>query len=388
MARRAWTDASIGSMKPKAKRFAVPDPILPGHYVRVQPSGARSFVVVARDPRGKQKWFTIGTPAELSVEEAQAKARKAIKAIKLGEDTAPPESFTAVAASWLERYVDKKGLRSRREIERHLGRMNAAWGARNFADIRRGDVTKFLDHIEDNHGVRQADYALAVISGLTNWYAKRHENYSTPIVRGMQRRSAKETARKRILNDDELRAVWKAAEGNGAFGAIVRLLLLSGQRLDKVLTLRWDDLDGNVWTIPSEAREKGNAGVLILPEIAMEIINAQPRFASNPYVFAGRRDKPLHVSHKKAALNAKLGEMEPWVLHDLRRTARSLMSRAGVRPDIAERVLGHAIQGVEGVYDRHSYLEQKGHALRALAGLIETLINPPVGNVLQMAAAQ
>ena len=70
-----------------------------------------------------------------------------------------------------------------------------------------------------------------------------------------------------------------------------------------------------------------------------------------------------------------------WTLHDLRRTARSLMSCAGVRPDIAERVLGHAIKGVEGIYDRHSYREEKAHALKALAGLIEKIVNPPATNV-------
>jgi hypothetical protein len=76
--------------------------------------------------------------------------------------------------------------------------------------------------------------------------------------------------------------------------------------------------------------------------------------------------------------------MADWVLHDLRRTARSLMSRAGVLPHVSERVLGHAIPGVEGVYDRHSYDTEKAHALLQLAALVETIINPPSGNVVPM----
>jgi integrase len=79
--------------------------------------------------------------------------------------------------------------------------------------------------------------------------------------------------------------------------------------------------------------------------------------------------------------------MPPWVLHDLRRTARSLLSRAGVRPDISERVLGHAIPGVEGVYDRHSYSDEKADALNRLAALVESIIDPPVGNVVAMRSA-
>ena len=79
----------------------------------------------------------------------------------------------------------------------------------------------------------------------------------------------------------------------------------------------------------------------------------------------------------KAALDAKLPPCTPsWVLHDLRRTARSLLSRAGVRPDIAERVLGHAMAGIAGVYDRHSYREEKADALRRLANLIDDIVHP------------
>ena len=82
---------------------------------------------------------------------------------------------------------------------------------------------------------------------------------------------------------------------------------------------------------------------------------------------------------------SKLPDMEPWVFHDLRRTARSLLSRAGVLPHIAERVLGHAIRGVEGVYDRHSYDLEKADALNKLAFLVQTIINPPGDNVLHLA---
>ena len=170
--------------------------------------------------------------------------------------------------------------------------------------------------------------------------------------------------------------MWKAAEANGTFGAFVRVALLTAQRKEKVASMRWEDIDGSVWHVPIEKREKGNAGDLELPQIAIDIINAQPRFVSNPYVFAGRGVGHFSgFSEAKKAFDAKLPPMPRWVIHDLRRTARSLMSRAGVRPDIAERTLGHAIKGVEGVYDRHSYREEKAHALKALAGLIDRIVN-------------
>ena len=105
----------------------------------------------------------------------------------------------------------------------------------------------------------------------------------------MKRTSSKDRARTRILTDDELRAIWKQAEEPGPFGALVRLLLLTGQRRSKVASMRWEDvsLDG-VWSVPTESRQKGTGRELVLPEMALDIIKAQPRFASSPYVLAGR----------------------------------------------------------------------------------------------------
>ena len=124
------------------------------------------------------------------------------------------------------------------------------------------------------------------------------------------------------------------------------------------------------------AREKGTAGSLQLPTAALAIINMQPRYASNPYVFATKGDFYIQgVSRSKSVFDKKAG-VTNWTIYDLRRTARPLMSCAGVRPDIAERVIGHAIRGVESVYDRHAYSAEKAHALNALAGLIHSIVNP------------
>jgi integrase len=104
----------------------------------------------------------------------------------------------------------------------------------------------------------------------------------------------------------------------------------------------------------------------------------------NPFVFAGRGKKAFNsFSDGKEDLQTKV-KIAPWVIHDLRRTARSLMARAGVRSDIAERTLGHVIVGVEGVYDRHAYFEEKGEALAALAALVERILKGDENNVVQL----
>jgi integrase len=388
MARRTLTDTAISSLKSKAKRYAVADPQLPGHYVRVTPNGAKSFAAVARDPHGRQVWHTVGSTSLYNIEEARELARAAIKAIKAGEDRAGPQSLDAVADQWFKRHVEAKGLRSAKHIRAYFdSHIRPAWTGRDFESIRRGDVANLLDEIEDRSGPTAADYALRITRAICNWYAARHENYGSPIVRGMRRSNPKERARDRILSDDEIRAVWKRAADNGTFGGFIRMLLLTGQRKTKVATMRWEDIKDGVWTIPSEKREKGNAIELRLPKAALEIIRAQPRFAGNPYVFAGQDNSPMiGFSRRKERFERKLPPMPQWQLHDLRRTARSLMSRAGVLPHIAEQVLGHAITGVGGIYDRHRYEEEKAHALKALAGLIEKIVNPPAENVVSLSS--
>jgi integrase len=377
MARKTLTDKSVAAIKPRAKTYTHSDPMLPGHYVRVTPSGSKSYVAVARDPRGKQVWTTIANAALIGIEEAREEAREVIKRVKGGQDRAGPQTFESVANEWLHRHVDAKGLRSVYEYKRLLHKhLLPEWGGRDFTSIKRTDVAKLLDTVEDEAGARSADYVLSLISGIANWYAKRDGEYVSPLIRGMYRHSIKDHARTRILSDDEIRAIWLAYALGHIYGDLLKLALLTGQRQDKVASMKWDDIsiDGT-WHVPNGTREKGAGGVMVLPSVALDIIKARPRFASNPYVFAGRDSYIKGFAKLKRALDAKV-PIAPWQFHDLRRTARSLMSRAGVRPDIAERVLGHAIRGVEGVYDRHSYRDEKAHALNALAGLIESIVNP------------
>jgi integrase len=383
--RKTLSDKGVAALKPRAARFTYPDPELRGHYVRVTPNGAKSFVAVTLDPHGKQVWATIGPTDRYSIEAARELAREAIKRVHAGLsafEVPPPKpaTFKDVAEQWMTRHVRSNGLRSIPQITRHLQtHIYPAWADRVFLDIRRSDVAALLDRVQDNHGARAADYVLAISRGIMNWFATRNDDFTPPIVRGMQRRSAHAQARVRILDDDEIRTIWTAADTAGAFGAIVKLCLLTGQRSRKVAAMKWTDIspDGE-WTIPAAAREKGTAGSLMLPKAALDIIRAQPQLGDNPHVFASRYRNGPFDSFGPAMLKfrAKLADMSAWTVHDLRRTARSLMSRAGVRPDIAERVMGHAIAGVEGVYDRHSYAAEKADALRRLAALIAGIIDP------------
>ena len=174
--------------------------------------------------------------------------------------------------------------------------------------------------------------------------------------------------------------MWNAA--TGSYGRLIRFLLLTAQRREKVASMLWSDLNGNVWTIQTEEREKGNAGILVLPELAVSVMGER----GEELVFPGRGGKQVCGWSKYKSKLDKASSVRDWVLHDLRRTARSLMSRAGVRPDVAERVMGHAMKGVEGVYDRHDYRDEKAHALEKLAGLVGLILQPPTDNVTKFPA--
>jgi integrase len=225
---------------------------------------------------------------------------------------------------------------------------------------------------------------------MFSWQEGRDDEFVSPMVKALRRKKTGSGRRRRVLSDQEIRLLWPLCEG--AFGGLVRVLLLSGQRLEKVQHMRWQDIDtAGTWTIPEkDAREKANAKVLPLPPAAIDIIESMPRICGNDYVFAsGRTDGPINgLSKAKKALDEKLrvalqGEdLEPWQLHGLRHTAKTLMSRCGVADFDSERVLGHSVKGISGHYNHHDHKESNGVALAKLAAAVQRIVAPPPDNVV------
>jgi integrase len=288
-------------------------------------------------------------------------------------------TFGEVADQFLDQHVRGKGLISGYEIERHVDTyLRPVWNDVPFADIRRRTMTTVMDEISRKHGPATADAVLATLRKMCRWFEGRDDDYTSPVISAMRRYDAK--PRDRWLSDDEIRQVWWATEAMGVFGSMVRLLLLTGQRREKVRTMRWSDIDleTGIWTIRRRDREKGTPGQLVLPEIALEIIRAQPRVAHNPFVLAGRGSAAFAAwSQRKAALDKKLADVAPWRIHDLRRTCRALMTRCRVTTEVAERVLGHALPGIQAVYvNPAEFRDQTRDALRRVAVEVERILSP------------
>jgi hypothetical protein len=245
-------DDGVAKIKPTAKRLTIPDPELRNHYVRVTPNGAKSFWVVARDPSGKQHWKLIGAPP-MKIEDAREKAVSMIRAIRSTVMAdADDASFEAVADQWFKRHVLKNNHISERQTSRWLKKhILPAFAGMNFVDVRRAHISALLDKIEDECGARSADCVLSIVRGIANWYALRDDSYASPIVVGMNRVPKGKGSRDRILQDDEIVALWGA---DGLFGAFTKFALLTAQRKEKLMTMRFADVREGVWHIRSEER--------------------------------------------------------------------------------------------------------------------------------------
>jgi integrase len=206
-------------------------------------------------------------------------------------------------------------------------------------------IAKLLDDIADNHGEVMANRTLAYVRKAFSWYEVRghDDNFRSPIVRGMQR---SEHARDRILTDDEIRALWKVTgDTTKPFEPMLRFILLTACRRMEAAAITRSEVKHSVWTIPASRYKTKTETVLPLSQAAQDILASMPRVRNVDYIFT-RRTRPLGgFSQLKTGIDERCG-FSDWTIHDLRRTARSLMSRAGVPTDYAERALGHLVPGI------------------------------------------
>ncbi|HEX9743656.1 MAG TPA: integrase arm-type DNA-binding domain-containing protein [Nitrospiraceae bacterium] len=390
---KGLTVRSIEALRSASNRREIPDGHLPGLYLIVQPTGARSWAVRYRHS-GRPRKYTLGGFPTIDLGTARRMARQALTAVAEGRDPGDERKETrrageratqcrrdtvdAVAGAFVDRYA-KANTReaSWRETERLLKKdVLPAWQGRSVHEIARRDVIDLLDAITDRGAPVVANRVLAAIRRMFGWAVERGILETSPCA-GLKAPAA-ERSRDRVLSDQEIKLLWRACEEIGwPFGPLVQLLLLTGQRRDEVAELRWyeTDFDGRLWTIPRERTKNDLAHEVPLSAAAVAVLQGIPKVGDGPgYVFSTSGERSVTgFSRAKARLDARMRNVSEgerltvdWRLHDLRRTMASGMARLGINLPIIEKVLNHtsgSFAGVVGVYQRHSFADEKRIAL-------------------------
>lgn len=432
---KALTAAAVERLRPDAdKRLEIPDGLLPGLYLVIQPGGAKSWAVRYRIG-GKPKKLTIGGYPLFGVDKARAAARSALMAVQVGNDPASDKRaakrneaasdlFEDVARLFIERYAKPKNREWRgqasllglapdpasaeakddpRKFVIRAGSPVAKLQGRRLASIRKRDILDILDGIIDRGRAVSANRVLTVLKRMFSWAVERDIIDASPTA--AVKAPTAETPRDRVLSDDELRAVWLAADEIGwPFGPAVKLLILTGQRRDEVGEMTWAEIDESLWSIPAERAKNSRAHDVPLSGSALTILASVPRVAGErKFVFTTTGETPVSGwSRAKTILDKKvlailqkqakdrgekpeIVELPHWTLHDLRRTTATGLARLGIDLPTVEKLLNHvsgSFAGVAGIYQRHSFADEKRRAVEAWASFVAALVtDQPKGNV-------
>lgn len=385
------TDLTIKKLKPKSSRFEVSDG--KGLFLRVMPSGKKAFVFryyfegrprrinlghYFEKPEGEKP----GDDQRTALTIARTRHLEAIKDLENGIDPgvklqeekakrkAAPTFKDLLDEFWeIELQFQPTGKARKRLIEKDVLDL---WKNRKVTSITRRDAVVVLDDVRKRAPVG-TNRLQGVLIRVFNFAAERGMIEHSPLT-GMRR--TKETARSRVLNNDEINLLWKGLALDNRDIDIYKVtklalkaILLTGQRPGEVSSMRWDQLDGEFWTIPGEARKTGEGNKIPICPMFAEVIEQCKVFSSDSeYVFRSsfKDKKPVTRLAFSAAVRRHhegMGIKESFVPHDLRRTLRTRLAEIGISDIVGERVLGHKLQGVLGIYNRHSYDIEKRQAL-------------------------
>ncbi|MBT4931824.1 MAG: integrase arm-type DNA-binding domain-containing protein [Rhodospirillaceae bacterium] len=398
------TNAAVERLKaPDAGQVDYYDATLPAFGLRVGRSRKMYFIIIRI--HGKRSRITLGQAKVgdgpgISLKEARAKAGEVSEQTALGidprqtraaEKTANRQrsenTFEAVADLYIERYA-KKQKRTWREDKRIINvYLNPAWGDTPITDITRADVVRLLDDVEDaaaaktGKGHYMANRVCACARKIFNWSIdERALLENNPIGRKMKR--GVEGSRKRTFTDEEIKAIWSAADDIGGFkGGAVKMLMLTGQRLGVVAGMKHSEIVGDVWTISGDevGRSKSKRDHLVaMSKQAKAVYETMPKIDGVDHVFSdGRRgDKAIAIGGKIRNMMTKEGAGSEWCFQNLRSlVATRMRSPLAVSPIIVDLVQGRIDNSVlSRHYDANEYVEEKRTALQAWANLLDEIV--------------
>jgi integrase len=378
------------------------DDAMPGFGFRMRMSGGalrKSWVVQYRRA-GATRRVLIGSAEVLNADRARAAAKEILAKVALGEDPQADKiarraqyehTLRAVAGDYLAARAKVVRPNTYRELVRFLtGPHFKPLHSMAIDQITRRDVSARVTKIETESGSPTAANARAVLSKMYAWALGHGLVELNPVVGSNKPENAK--PRKRVLSDAELIAIWRAC-GDDDTGRIVKLLILTAQRRSEIGGMRWSefDMDAGTWTLPAARAKNHREHTLPLPPIALDIIASVPHMAFRDQLFGQRAASGFTLwGEAKQELDAHLGEaVQPWTLHDLRRTAATKMADIGVQPHIIEVVLNHVSghrRGVAGIYNHSSYEREVKHALALWSDHVRALVEGGVQKIVPLRA--
>jgi integrase len=376
------------------------DDDLPGFGLRLR-GHTRRWIIQYRIGQ-QQRRESLGDVRRVTLDAARGIARQRFAQVELGVDPAAERAkgraVTVAAVTTLkavaERYLDGKHAALRpatyNAAERYFRIHWSPLHNRPIAAITRAEVAIRLQEIAVAHGRVAAARARTNLLALLSW-AMREGIVDSNVALATNNPAAGLPSRERVLEDTEVRAIWKACSEDDDFGAIVRLLLLTGQRRNEIADLRWSEVDFEAATITlSPVRTKNKRQhVVPLSGTALAIIKALPREAGRDLIF-GAGDRGFTTwSHAKRTLDTAIGNLPRWTLHDLRRTAATGMADLDVDPHVIETTLNHTSgskRGVAGIYNRSPYERQKRAALDRWAEHVLAIVEERESKVITLRA--
>lgn len=370
------------------------DDRLPGFAVRAHPSGTKTYIYRYRGPDGKRRRYTIGRYPILPLSDARDIARELAIKIAKGEDPQAVkeskrrgevvETFAELAEAYVkdtQRRKIKTWKTYQAIIKKHL---LPVWAKRKANSIERRDVIKVIDNVVDTCKPSVANLTHAVIGMVFAFGVHQDLVEKNPTI-GLKRKYETK-GRDRFLSPSEIRRVWKALDDeNLRQRSVVRMALLTAQRIGEVLSMRWEDLDieERVWTIPAEVAKNGLAHRVPLTPQALAIIEGMREAATGSiWVFPSpHRGGTRHLAGVSQELVMRLSNDADshFVIHDLRRTVASHMAALKVPRLTISKVLNHKEAGITKIYDRHSYDAQKREAMTLWADRLESILEPAKG---------
>ena len=381
------TKSAVDALKAATKDTVYWDAGLPGFGVKVTPRGRKVFVALYRTggAGSRLRKYTIGPYGRVTLQMARAEAQKIFAARLEGRDPAAEkrESRLRMTTDRVEDLIEVfivqhiSKTRKAAEVSRMLRReVVFRWGTRSVREINKRAVIDLISEIAQRGTPVAANKLLKVVKTFLNWCVGRAIIDTSP-AEGVPL-PGKEVARDRVLTDNELASIIMAARTMGsAYGGIVEILALTGQRREEVAQMVLDEIDfgSQTWTLAGSRTKNGKPHIVHLSEPCIKLIESVPRRGS--YVFSILGVRPFQdFTNAKRALD-RISGVTSRRLHDLRRTCVSGMARLGVPPHVADRILNHqsgTISGVAAVYQRHDFLAERKLALERWGDHVEKLV--------------